>query len=302
VNDRERDLIRYVCYDNMRMARIAARTALNGITAKKDESFKKNMLEELDKAEKESNVLPYNLQHLLVRCEPEDFPHERFLLREQEAEVVDKALKLRRASEKLSAMGISYLPALIFHGKPGCGKTMLAKYLAHKANLPFLYANFSNLVESYLGNTQKNLSRIFEYAKGIPCVLCLDEIDAIGMARGQRDDVGEMNRIVIALMQELDRLPNDIILVATTNRFDRLDPALISRFPLQNKLEPLSRGEILLVACKFFESSGIPCSDWIEAWCAKTFSDTTPTRTVIQRCTEEIVNHILETEEEQRNE
>ena len=71
-----------------------------------------------------------------------------------------------------------------------------------------------------------------------PCVLCIDEIDTIAMRRGQTD-VGEMNRVVISLMQELDQLPNDMIVVATTNRYDQLDSALLRRFhslPASNRL------------------------------------------------------------------
>lgn len=107
---------------------------------------------------------------------------------------------------------------------------MLARYIAHKAKLPFLRIQFSSLVDSHLGQTQSNLARIFDYVRTAPCVLCFDEIDAVGMARGQKDDVGEMNRVVIAIMQEMDRLPNNVIIIGTTNRFDRLDPALIRRF------------------------------------------------------------------------
>ena len=93
---------------------------------------------------------------------------------------------------------------------------MLAKYIAYRAGIPYVYVRFSGLINSQLGKTQENLNRIFTYAKQKPCVLCIDEIDTIAMRRGQTD-VGEMNRVVISLMQELDQLPNDMIVVATTN-------------------------------------------------------------------------------------
>lgn len=87
---------------------------------------------------------------------------------------------------------------------------MLARYIAHKAKLPFLRIQFSSLVDSHLGQTQSNLARIFDYVRTAPCVLCFDEIDAVGMARGQKDDVGEMNRVVIAIIHK-DKETNRVV-------------------------------------------------------------------------------------------
>lgn len=190
-------------------------------------------------------------------------------------------------------MGIPYLPALILHGESGCGKTMLARYIAHKADLPFVYVQFSNLVDSHLGSTQSNVAKVFGYARSAPCVLCFDEIDAIGMARGQKDDVGEMNRVVIALMQEMDRLTNKAIIIGTTNRFDRLDPALVRRFPLQYELKPLVAAEVKQLAQKFFSYAGVDSTDWLFTWCSQTFGEVTPASSVVKECTNEIVKQVL---------
>jgi len=130
-------------------------------------------------------------------------------------------------------MSISYLPAALFYGQSGTGKTELARYIAHKAGLPFMYVRFSNVVNSFLGGTQSNINKVFSYAKSSPCLLCFDEIDAIGLKRGDSNDVSEMSRVTIALMQEMDLLPNNVIIVGTTNRYDRLDPALVRRFPIK---------------------------------------------------------------------
>lgn len=293
MNDRVRDLIRCVCDGDIRKAQQQARIVLNGLTSKKDDQFKSNMLRKLD-AKGDFIELPYNLQHLLLAEDMTNFPEARFILRKKEEVAVNKILSLYRASEKLSEMGIPYLPALILHGKSGCGKTMLARYIAHKADLPFVYVQFSNLVDSYLGKTQANVARVFDYVRTVPCVLCFDEIDAIGMARGQKDDVGEMNRVVIALMQEIDRLSNNVIIIATTNRFDRLDPALIRRFPLQYELTQLSAAEANQLAEKFFNYAGVDCSDWFQEWCENIFSDFTPASSVVKECTDVIVNLILD--------
>lgn len=297
MNDRERDLIRFVCDGDIRKAQQQAKLVLGAVTAKKDEQFKNNMLRKLE-AKGNFIELPYNLQQLLVAEDMSSFPEARFLLREQEKKAVRRVLALYRASERLSEMGIPYLPAIILHGESGCGKTMLARYIAHKADLPFVYVKFSNLVDSYLGKTQANVARVFEYVKSAPCVLCFDEIDAIGMARGQKDDVGEMNRVVIALMQELDRMPNNVIMVGTTNRFDRLDKALIRRFPIQYQLMPLEPEEVVLLARKFFDYSGVDSSEWLHNWCEKTFNGTVPASTVIRECTELIVEQVLDAFEE----
>lgn len=297
MNDRERELIRLVCEGDIRKSQRQAKIVLEGLTAKKDEQFKNHMLRKLDAKGPSLIELPYNLQQLLVAEDMTDFPEARFILREEEAEATRRTLALYKASGRLAEMGIPYLPALILHGESGTGKTMLARYIAHKADLPFVYVRFSNLVDSHLGQTQTNVARVFDYARNVPCVLCFDEVDAIGMARGQKDDVGEMNRVVIALMQELDRLPNNVIIIATTNRFDRLDPALIRRFPLQHEVIPLNIKDTEHLARKFFNYSGVDCSTWISNWCAEKFPNTaTPASTVIRECTEHVVNTVLEDE------
>lgn len=124
-----------------------------------------------------------------------------------------------------------------------------------------MYTNFSGLVNSALGKTQKNIGMVFDYARKSPCVLCLDEIDAIGTRRGGKDDVAEMNRVTIALMQELDRLGNDIILVGTTNRPDTLDDALLRRFTFGHTVRPLCRDDARTLARMFFASVGYSASD-----------------------------------------
>ena len=123
-----------------------------------------------------------------------------------------------------------------------------------------------------------------------PCVLCFDEIDAVGMARGQKDDVGEMNRVVIAIMQEMDRLPNNVITIGTTNRFDRLDPALIRRFPLQYELKPLCRADAEMLSKRFFEYARTQYENIA-------YEDYVPASTVIKECTERIVNQVLNQED-----
>lgn len=294
MNEKERTLLHYVCNGDLKKAQQEARLILEGLTSKKDERMKENLLKTLDSKKGKFIELPYNIKDLLLAEDVSNFNEDKYLLREEEKKYVDKVLGICKISERLGEMGISYVPSLMLYGESGTGKTMLARYIAYKADLPFIYVKFSNMVSSYLGSTQSNIGKVFEFARTSPCVLCFDEIDAVGMARGQKNDVGEMNRIVIALMQELDNLPNDVIFIGTTNRFDRLDDALIRRFTMKYEVKRLEKSEIIELVKRFFKYSCNYENDIeIENWCNKKFDINETASTVVNTCVSEIVNRYI---------
>ena len=84
-----------------------------------------------------------------------------------------------------------------------------------------------------MGQTSKNLRRVFEYASDRPCVLFLDELDALANSRGNEKDIGELQRVVISLLQNIDALENNVILLAASNHEKLLDRAIWRRFPFQ---------------------------------------------------------------------
>lgn len=301
MNDNTRMLLRFVCEGDMKKSKAQAKIVLNSIESAKDEKFKEQMLRKLE-SKTDFIELPYNLKELLIAEDVSNFPEQRFLLREDDAAFVQKLINARKAAQKLDEIGISYLPSLILYGESGTGKTMLAKYAAHKLDLPFVYVRFSSVVSSYLGSTQSNISKIFDFARSEPCVLCLDEIDSIGMARGQKNDVGEMNRIVIALMQELDRLANNVVVIGTTNRFDRLDPALVRRFSIIHQVLPLSSDDAIRLAEKFFAYSGVTKKwpGWLSEWFNSELDDDgISAASVINKCTEKLVEITLKEAEKE---
>lgn len=293
MNDKERELIRFVVDGDIRKAQKQAQIILNGLTTEKDKRFKEYQLKRLANKGPELIELPPNMQNLLIAQDVSNFPESRFLLRKEEQLVVERLLNTRKAALKLQELGIHYTSSMLLTGVPGTGKTELARYIAHISDLPFVFAKLSGIVSSALGRTQNNIGQIFDYAKRVPCVLCLDEIDAIGMKRGNQNDVTEMSRVVIALMQELDNLPNNVILIGTTNRPDKLDPALFRRFSFQHEVLPLCHKDIENLVGKFNSAVGYPMSEAeFNDFCGE-YKEGTPANTIISACTNRIIDKIV---------
>ena len=119
---------------------------------------------------------------------------------------------------------------MLVYGKPGTGKTMLSKYIATRLDFPLLTVRCDTLISSLLGQTSKNLRQVFDYVMQRPSVLFLDEFDALAGARGNERDIGELQRVVISLLQNMDAASEDTVIIASTNHEQLLDPAIWRRF------------------------------------------------------------------------
>lgn len=133
---------------------------------------------------------------------------------------------------ELLKSGFQVRRTLILSGPPGCGKSLTAKALATELNLPFFVVRIDAIIGSYLGQTATNLRQLFQFAEQTACVLLFDELDALGKSRGSGMDVGELDRIVIALMQELELAHPLGLVIATSNLPGAIDRALWRRFDL----------------------------------------------------------------------
>lgn len=189
--------------------------------------------------------LPANLRGLLYMKDVSDFREDRYYLGNQQKELFKQIERGVITTTKMLEYGIPYMNSTLIYGAPGTGKTEFAKYTAYKLGLPYAYLNFSYLIESYMGKTAQNLQRVFDYCKGQKCVLMLDEIDCIGLERGHDTGAdGELGRTTIALMQALDGLVNGQVVIAMTNRCDRLDKALLRRFQRKVEFVPFGQEEL----------------------------------------------------------
>ncbi len=147
---------------------------------------------------------------------------------------------------------------LILCGPPGCGKTMLAHSIAGELGLDLVYVRLDGMISSYLGQTSTNLRKIFDYAKNKRVVLFLDEFDAIAKKRDDDNELGELKRVVTALLQNFDSLPSNVLLIAATNHEHLLDPAIWRRFnkSIYMDLPDLLQRNTLLL--KWFNEISVP--------------------------------------------
>lgn len=166
---------------------------------------------------------------LVERMYPVAIPHQPVLsaaIREE----LDDVLREWASVEMLLQEGLAPARMLLFCGEPGVGKTLAAHWLAQKLDLPLLTLNLATVMSSFLGKTGNNIRAVFEHAAQTPCVLLLDEFDAIAKRRDDESDVGELKRLVNVLLQSLDDWPANALLIAATNHGDLLDPAVWRRF------------------------------------------------------------------------
>lgn len=248
-------LIRALAENRIQDAKKAAVTCCVNDNTKKNEGRVQYYKKLLENGTDKMFELPVNLKGLLNMQDVSDFNENRYYLGKQQRELFSKIETGVKTTIKLLEYGIPYMNSTLIYGEPGTGKTEFAKYVAYKLGFPYAYVNFSYLIDSYMGKTSQNLQRIFDYCKGQKCVLMLDEIDCIGIARGNDSGCdGEIGRTVIALMQALDGLVDGQIVIAATNRQDRLDKALLRRFQRQVSFDRYETDEETEMIKKYISS------------------------------------------------
>ncbi len=166
------------------------------------------------------------------------------------SEVTNNALQRvlfeNREASRLAEAGLRPTSRLLFWGPPGCGKTATASWLAAELGLPLGVVRVGTLITSYVGETGANLQRVLTTAEQTPMVLLIDEADAVAKSREDTQDVGELRRIVNALLQGLDAFTSRrSIIIFASNHSHVFDAAVWRRFddvisfPMPEKAERL---------------------------------------------------------------
>lgn len=168
----------------------------------------------------------------LLKVFHDDFGTVQPLLSPELEDSFSQIIQERKQSERLASLGLLPTRSAIFVGKPGVGKTLTARWLASKLGLPLYILDLTTVMSSLLGKTGSNLRAALDFSKQAPCVLLLDEIDAIAKKRNDDTDIGELKRLVTVMLQEVDEWPPSGLLLAATNHPELIDSALWRRFDL----------------------------------------------------------------------
>jgi AAA+ superfamily predicted ATPase len=206
----------------------AARGANRPIHA--DRVWIDSLLEEYFSDEEEEEML--DLVDIRAPEEIEMTLDDLVLTGDQEAEI-QKIVKAIEHREYLAQIGLREIGKLLFVGPPGTGKTSAARGLAHELDLPFVEVKLSMITSQYLGETAKNVEKVFEVAKRLsPCILFMDEFDFVAKTRSS-DEHAAIKRAVNTLLKSIDEvslIDDEVLLIGATNHPDQLDSAAWRRF------------------------------------------------------------------------
>ena len=164
---------------------------------------------------------------------PEDIDAAAPLFNPAVTQATESIVDEWRNREALLAVDISPPNTCLIYGDPGTGKTRLALWIARELMLPVALIRLDGLVSSFLGTTARNIGNLFTFANRYRCVLLLDEFDAVAKVRDDPQEVGEIKRVVNALLQNLDGRRDTGLTIGITNHPALLDPAVWRRFEIQ---------------------------------------------------------------------
>lgn len=186
--------------------------------------------------------LPEKVRDLVIERPARRSIDDLVLPPEVEIQIRD-LIEEQEKADVLRANSLDPRHRVMLAGPPGNGKTTLAEAIAYALGVPFMTIRYDAVIDSYLGETSARLRRVFDFARSTPCVLFLDEFDALGKERGDIHETGEIKRVVSSLLLQMDDLPSYTVIVCASNHPELLDRAVWRRFQLRLELPMPTRAE-----------------------------------------------------------
>lgn len=195
------------------------------------------------------------------------------ILDERLERAIEQLVRQWQGADQLHAAGIKVPRTTLFFGQPGTGKTRLAMWAAHKLGLPVVLARLDGLTSSFLGTTARNVRSLFDFANRYRCVLLLDEFDGIAKLRDDPQELGEIKRVVNAVLQAIDSRASHGITIAITNHERLLDPAVWRRFDARVNIPLPDVDTRVLIVERYLESVSVSHgAAKVLAWMTQGFS------------------------------
>lgn len=183
-----------------------------------------------------AETLPIDMKSRLPLIEEQAWPVVPVFLNGHNQAVVKDFLTDAKHVELLSSKGIATRLCMLIAGPPGTGKSLLAGHLAAQLGRPLYTVRLDSVISSLLGDTSKNIRSLFDFVPTKDGVLFLDEMDAIAKLRDDRQELGELKRVVNTVIQGLDSIDDRAVVIAATNHPQLLDTAIWRRFPYKIEL------------------------------------------------------------------
>ncbi len=193
---------------------------------------------------------------LVVEMMPERRLDDLILTKEV-TEVIRDLVEEQNRADLLRSHNLEPRHRVLLAGPPGNGKTSLAESIAYSLNVSLVLVRYESVIGSYLGETAQRIADVFEFARSRRCVLFFDEFDTVGKERGDRQETGEIKRVVSSLLLQIDALPSYVVVVTASNHPELLDRAVWRRFEIRLELPLPRQGHIEEWFKRFEDRTGI---------------------------------------------
>ena len=279
LNDNIRDLLHAVSISDQKRAKSIAKVICAKEMAKPGNEANKRLCKSVvDNINNRPQwmELPAKAKQLLIAEDVENtFDDRLYYFAEDELALEQRILSMANTCQELNSVGIRYRNATLLLGSSGCGKSVFARHLAKKLGRAFYMVDLSQILDSYMGGSAKNLRSIFDAISeiGPNGFVFLDELDAFSRSRDMTDSSAagqELGRMSVTLMQLLDCMPSETVLMAATNHPETIDPAVLRRFSVKHEVKVFGTEEKTKMLQKYLtaireNAEGIFEFSWSEA-------------------------------------